>query len=475
MSAADSARIVFAHGMQTVTLGELAERAAARAGQLAAHGVGGRDRVAIALPAGLGFVEAFWALALIGATPCAFNPHVPPATLKRRIERIRPALVVTEDLLGDRPVPGGRWRPSEISDEDLAFLQLTSGTSGEPRASMISHGNIMASVSHSESLGTVADDDVLISWVPPWHDLGLVRFIIEPVCRRLRCHILRPAVRTIGEWLTTISEVGGTWSAAPDFAYRLATRMVDPGDVDLCGLRVSVNGGEPVRRSTIEAFERRFSLEHVVAPAYGLGEATLGVSTTARGEALTVDDRGNVGCGRPLPGIEVRAGRCAAEPDEILVRGDTVFAGYFDAPEETARTLRGGWLHTGDSGYLDREGRLFVLGRRRGMIKRAGAVIAPRELEEAAQRAEGVRIAAAADIPASPGAVSRSILVAVEADPAVGRPANRLAAAVSGEIADALGFAPDRVVVFPPRSIPRTENGKIRHEQLTELLATTHG
>jgi acyl-CoA synthetase (AMP-forming)/AMP-acid ligase II len=336
---------------------------------------------------------------------------------------------------------------------------------------MIRHRNILACVRQSEHLAQPADDDVLVSWVPPWHDLGLVRFVIEPVARRIRCHIVPPAVRTLGQWLTTISEVGASCSAAPDFAYRLAARIVDPATVSLSTLRLSVNGGEPVRRSTIEEFERRFSLERVVAPAYGLGEATLGVATNRAGEELAVDERGNVACGRPYPGVEVRAGRSAAEPEEIRVRSDAVFAGYFDAPEETALKLRDGWLHTGDSGYQDEEGRLFVLGRRSGMIKRAGAVIAPRELEEAAQKAEGVRIAAAIGMASDEDPSAQRILVAVESDSIDGRGADRLAAAVSSEVAQATGFAPDRVVVLAPRTIPRTENGKIRHDRLSELLA----
>jgi acyl-CoA synthetase (AMP-forming)/AMP-acid ligase II len=335
---------------------------------------------------------------------------------------------------------------------------------------MISHRNVMACLRQSERLGHVLNDDVLVSWVPPWHDLGLVRFIIEPVFRGVCCHIVPPAVRTIGEWLATISEVGGTTSAAPDFAYRLASRWVDPAAIDLSTLRVCVNGGEPAHRSSIEEFERRFSLEHVVTPAYGLGEATLGVTTTRPGEELTVDGRGNVACGRPFPGVEVRAGRSVDDPDEILVRGETVFAGYFDAPEETALKLRGGWLHTGDSGYLDADGRLFVLGRRAGMIKRGGALIAPRELEEAALRVDGVRVTAAVAVPSPRGRGAETIVVAVEADRTDGRPEEEIARAVSEQVVAALGFAPDRVLVVAPRTIPRTENGKIRHQRMAELV-----
>jgi fatty-acyl-CoA synthase len=470
-SAADHpGRPVYVTEGKTITLGDLAERAASRAAGLHARGASAGDRVAIALPAGLHFIETFWALQLLGAVPCAFNPRIPAQTLERRIERIQPALVVTEE----GPVPTS-YADDDRSDTDaipdgLAFLQLTSGTSGAPRASMISHRNVMACLRQSERLGHVLNDDVLVSWVPPWHDLGLVRFIIEPVFRGVCCHIVPPAVRTIGEWLATISEVGGTTSAAPDFAYRLASRWVDPAAIDLSTLRVCVNGGEPAHRSSIEEFERRFSLEHVVTPAYGLGEATLGVTTTRPGEELTVDGRGNVACGRPFPGVEVRAGRSVDDPDEILVRGETVFAGYFDAPEETALKLRGGWLHTGDSGYLDADGRLFVLGRRAGMIKRGGALIAPRELEEAALRVDGVRVTAAVAVPSPRGRGAETIVVAVEADRTDGRPEEEIARAVSEQVVAALGFAPDRVLVVAPRTIPRTENGKIRHQRMAELV-----
>lgn len=472
-AAENPGRPIYVAGGETLTLGELAERASQRAAELRSKGASSRARVALALPAGLRFIETFWALQLLGAVPCAFNPHVPPRTLERRIERILPALVVTAEGISVTSNAGARGVQTDIGAHDLAFLQLTSGTSGAPRASMIRHANVMAYLRQSERLGIIVSDDVLVSWVPPWHDLGLVRFIIEPVFRQLRCHIVRPAVRTIGEWLTTISEVGATISAAPDFAYRLASRWVDPAAIDLSTLRACVDGGEPVRRSTIEDFERRFSLERVVTPAYGLGEATLGVTSTRPGEALAVDERGNVSCGRPFPGVEVRAGRCADQPDEILVRGEAVFAGYFDAPEETALKLRDGWLHTGDSGYLDSEGRLFVLGRRTGMIKRAGAVIAPRELEDAALRVDGVRITAAAGVPSPHRDGVEAIVVAVEADGAHGRPAEQVAGAVSEQVVAALGFAPDRVLVVPPRTIPRTENGKIRHERLAELAQAT--
>jgi long-chain-fatty-acid--[acyl-carrier-protein] ligase len=242
--------------------------------------------------------------------------------------------------------------------------------------------------------------------------------------------------------------------------------MVHPRRVDLSSLRVALNGAEPVRWSTIEQFETQFSAPGVIAPAYGLAEATVGVTSHMPGEERVVDARGNVACGRPIGDTEIRAGSDVDAAQEILVRGDWVFAGYFDAGSATREVLRGGWLHTGDSGYVNAEGRLFVLGRRATLIKRAGGVVAPRELEEAAHRVEGVRIAAATSIRGHAGA--DDVVVVVEArEPHFGA---RLRRDVSQAVLDALGFAPNRVVVVGPRTIPRSETGKIRYGVMQSAL-----
>jgi fatty-acyl-CoA synthase len=358
----------------------------------------------------------------------------------------------------------------EIEQADVAYLQPTSGTSGSPRLAMIRHRNVLASLrAATRAAGRVERDDVLVSWVPPWHDLGLVRFVIGAVYYGAECHIVEPAIRTIPEWLRTISRQGGTISGAPDFCYRLAARLVDPREIDLSSLRCTTNGGEPVRRSSVEQFEARFGADGVVVPAYGLAEATLGVTSHPWGEELVVDERGNVSCGAALPGLEVRAGSHVDAPGEILVRGEAVFAGYADADDETRNVLRDGWLHTGDSGYLDSGGRLFVLGRRTGMIKRAGSTVAPRELEEAAQQAEGVRVAAAVSVMAAP-TEDETITVVVEADVDGAASREALAAEVSRAIAGSAGFVPGLVTVVAPRTIPRTANGKIRHDRLRDAL-----
>ncbi|HEX5761488.1 MAG TPA: AMP-binding protein, partial [Thermoanaerobaculia bacterium] len=311
--------------------------------------------------------------------------------------------------------------------------------------------------------------DVLVGWVPPWHDLGLLRFVLGPVWFGAPCHLVPPAIRTLPLWLATAARVRATVLGAPDFAYRLATRLVDAAGLDLSALRYATDGGEPVRRSTIAAFEKRFGVPGVVRPGYGLAEATLGVTCLVPGEPLRCDAHGNVSCGAALPGVEVRI---AAESDgtgEILVRGANVFAGYFDAPAATREALRGGWLHTGDVGRLDAGGHLSVLGRRRALLKRGGVPLAPRELEEAAEGVPGVRVAAAVGVPPEPEGATESIVVAIEGDPVGPAPAE-LAAATSDAVAAAVGFAPDAVVVLAPRTLPRTPNGKLRHQALRRAL-----
>jgi fatty-acyl-CoA synthase len=447
-------RVAYVHREERVTWGELWRDAETLARGLHRAGAQTGERVALLLPAGLDLIRLFWAIQRTGAAAVIFNPTVPPQTAAARAVRVRPRLVVTSPhtLDCDGPLP-----PLSTSSEDLAFLQPTSGTSGEPRAVMIRHRNVLAVLRASAAIN-LTRDDVLVSWVPPWHDLGLVRFVAGTAFVGARCHTVEPAVRTIPEWLATISSQRATITGAPDFAYRLASRLVDPRTVDITSLRYATNGAEPVRLDTITTFEERFGLRDVVAPGYGLAEATLGVTTVRPGEPVRTDARGNVSCGRPFDGVTVRL-----ENGEILVRSEGVFAGYFDAEEETARVLRDGWLHTGDTGSLDADGHLYVLGRTKSMLKRGGSVLAPRELEEVAQRVRGVNVAAAVGI-ARNG--TEEIVVAIEAE----GDSAAIAANVAESLREAMGFVPERVVVVERRGIPRTHNGKVRHDLLRTSL-----
>ncbi len=474
-------RPAFVHERERITFGALHASAGRLAATLRELGIQRGDRVALVLPSGLAFVELFYAVQRLGAVGCAINPVAPPETVVRRAARIRPAAILVDDAMPDirraardaglRCLFAGAVQPSanELPEgdghpDDIAFLQLTSGTSGEPRAAMVLQRNVAAMHAMTIDILEITSGDVLVSWVPPWHDLGLVRFILTPAFAGSTCHIVTPSIRSIPRWLEVIAAERGTLTGAPDFAWRLAARLGDPG-LDLTTLRFATNGGEPVRRSTIDAFETRYQLRNVIRPGYGLAEATLGVTFTRPYEEMHVDERGNVSCGTPPAGVEVRI----ADDGEILVAGPTVFAGYFDAEDATRASLRDGWLHTGDTGYLDDAGRLYVLGRKRSMLKRGGAIIAPRELEEAAQSAGGVRIAAAVALPPSESRSTETIVVLIE--PERLDEAESIAGAVAQRIRQSLGFAPERVIAVRPRSIPITANGKIRHDVLRGQLA----
>ncbi|HEX7808810.1 MAG TPA: AMP-binding protein, partial [Thermoanaerobaculia bacterium] len=267
-------------------------------------------------------------------------------------------------------------------------------------------------------------------------------------------------------WMQTIGRVGGTITGAPDFAYRLAARLVDPKTVDLSSLRDATNGGEPVRLSTIESFERAFNAPGVMKPGYGLAEATLGVTCRRPDQPTRTDARGNVSNGIALPTIELRIDAEPGEPGEIVVGGPLVFAGYFEAEEATNAVLRDGELYTGDIGQLDADGHLYVLGRKRAMLKRGGAVLAPRELEEAAQRVDGVKIAMAVGVTSE--FATEEIVVAVEIDEK--EDVQRIAREVAESVRATLGFAPERVLAMKRNSLPRTYNGKLRHDALRTAL-----
>jgi fatty-acyl-CoA synthase len=481
-AASDPDALAFAHDAERITYRELDEQAGTIAAGLIQMGIRPGDRVALILSAGLDFARCFWAVQRAGAVSIAFNPYTPAATAVQRAARVRPSLTLLSSIendfareaavaglrcvaLGEVPRIASAAPRLHIDPEAFAFFQPTSGTSGESRAVMIRHRNVMAVLRSYREAYYLDAKDVLVSWVPPWHDLGLVRFMIGSVYNGAPCHIVTPSIQTIPRWLETITKVRGTVSGAPDFAYRLAARFGDPSTIDLSSVRWMTNGGEPVRLSTIEAFETRFNCRGVVCPGYGLAEATLGVTFIEPGDAIRVDERGNVGCGKALPGVEVKIDVEDGDAGEILVRGDGIFAGYFDADQATAETLRDGWLHTGDIGRLDPDGELYILGRRRAMLKRGGAVLAPRELEEAAQRIDGVRIAAAVGMARTD--MTEEIVLAIEIDAG---DSDAISAAVAQEVHRALGFAPDRVIVLPPRGIPRTYNGKIRHDALRQVL-----
>lgn len=481
-----SAFTIHSDGVVThLTFGALYERVLGLARGLASHGIGAGDPVALALTTSPELVALVYAVQSLRAIPMIVNPSLPAAAIARRVAQVQAKLLVDKPLalaLGATTAPESTATlpvlPVSPVPDDLAFLQLTSGTSGDSRAAAISHRALAVYLGWEGSdnrLG-LTQRDILVSWLPLHHDLGLVRFLFMPVWYGQHCHLLPPAIASLGLWLATLTATKATVTSAPDFAYRIAARAVSSVGIDLSNLRLATNGGEPVRASSIVAFETRFACPGVVLPGYGLAEATLGVSATSPGDALRIDARGHVGCGRVVPGLRLRVMRDggevpAGEVGELETSGEHLFEGYYDPTlpggfDKQAFTSDG-WLRTGDTGYVDDDGIVFALGRTRAMVKQAGALIAPREVEEVVDRIAGVRLSAAVGLP-NANTQAEELVVVVEArnEP----PEEGLATAIQAAVRAEVGVVPGRILFVTPRTIPLTANGKLRHAVLRQQL-----
>jgi acyl-CoA synthetase (AMP-forming)/AMP-acid ligase II len=323
--------------------------------------------------------------------------------------------------------------------------------------------------------------DCFVSWLPVFHDMGLIFMTMVPFYLGATLVLLPTSLANPKPWLSAIARHRGTVTAAPDFAYRLVLRHVrEPALYDLSSLRVALDAAEPVRASTLEAFEKKFGLAHVLIAGYGLAESTVGVSTWTPGTAPLVDARGVVSVGRPFTGIDIQiiedgeplpAGRVG----EIVVRSPANTRGYYSDPAETATLFwRDAYVRTGDLGYLDEAGNLFVTGRIKNIIKHAGATIFPQEPEQICDRLDPVRRSAAVGID-SGGAEGEQLYVFAELSKHTGYDESELRDAALNIVqaihAD-LGIRPGRVYILKPHSIPITPNGKTQHAALRDLYVS---
>lgn len=485
-----------------ITYGRLLKEVMQTASSLVDMGIKKGDRCAIILPTCLDFIRLLYGIQFIGAVPAAVNPGLAPELILRRMQVIGCSLAVAQGatletlkrtgIPGFTPPPvrspeeirvssiGSACSSRAIDPDDTAYLQFTSGTTGDIKAAVIRHKNLMAHLNVTADFLGIKEKDILVAWLPLYHDLGLVQFVFAPLYSGCPGYLIQPSILNLKKWLETISRERGTVTACPDFGYRIAARVVSPDGLDLSSLRIAKNGGEPVRLSTIQGFERRFGLSGVVLPAYGLAEATLSVSCLPPGEPLRVDKKGNLSCGPPLPDTEIKIidqkgkGLPPGETGEILIKGPQIFAGYFNDEGATRQSLKKGWHHTGDLGTLDRDGHLYIFARKRALIKRAGAIVVPREVEDLADRVKGIRFSAAVGhSPVKDG--TEEVIVVAEVKDDNERTVDDLetiAINILNEIKKGLGFPPFEIVLVSKGAIPRTPNGKIQYDKLKRLYST---
>ncbi|MBN1627206.1 MAG: acyl--CoA ligase [Deltaproteobacteria bacterium] len=483
-----------------ITYGRLLDEVLQAASSLVELGIKKGDRCALILPTCLDFIRILYGVQHIGAVPAAVNPGLSPELILRRMQAIACSLAVASGAalegLKKAAIKGFTTTPVMSPEEirilsanaarsaigidlnDIAYLQFTSGTGGDIKAAVIRHRNLMAHLIVNTDFLGISKEDIFVAWLPLYHDLGLVQFVFGPLYSGCPGYLMQPSILNLPKWLETISRIRGTVTACPDFGYRIAARVVSPDGLDLSSLRIAKNGGEPVRLSTIKHFEQRFGLSGVVLPAYGLAEATLSVTCLPPGEPLRVDPKGNVSCGPPLFDTEIKIvdekGKRMEPGDtgEILIKGPQIFAGYFNDKKATQQVLKNEWHHTGDLGTLDMDGHLYIFGRKRALIKRAGAIVVPREVEDLADRVEGVRFSAAVGFsPVKDG--PEEVVVAAEVRDGID--ADGLATITRGimdEIKKGLGFPPFEIVLVSKGAIPRTPNGKIQYDKLKRLYAS---
>jgi acyl-CoA synthetase (AMP-forming)/AMP-acid ligase II len=456
-------------------------------------GVGRGDRVLIRLGNGPEFFDAFYGVLRAGAMAVPLFPASGPERIAA-LARLCGATIMVgpsanrEEIAGVRTVSVTDGAHAQIPaafplvvPDDVAFLQYTSGSTGSPKGVMLSHQGLLTNIGQLIGGMGLTASDVFVSWLPVFHDMGLIFMTMVPFSLGAKLVLLPTSLANARPWLSAIARHRGTVTAAPDFAYRLALRHVrDPDAYDLSSLRLALDAAEPVRLSTLDAFERAFGLDHVLIAGYGLAEATVGVSTWAPGTAPLVDARGVVSVGLPFAGIDIQilegdepvpAGRVG----EIAVRSPANTRGYFsDQAESTRLFWRDGYIRTGDLGYLDESGHLFVTGRLKNIIKHGGGTIFPQEPEQITDAIGRIRRSAAVGID-SGGPEGEQLYVFAELSKPGGYSGTDfedVAIDVVQAIHAQLGIRPGRVYLLRPHSIPLTANGKTQHARLRDMYVS---
>lgn len=389
---------------------------------------------------------------------------------------------------------------------DLAFLQYTSGSTGDPKGVMLTHANLLANIRAMVRGCKATPAETFVSWLPLYHDMGLIGAWLGVMCVGARLVLMSPASfmgRPI-RWLRAISAWKGTLSAAPNFAYDLCATKLDDADLkglDFSSWRVAFSGAEPVQPRTLERFAARLApygfRREALSPVYGLAENSLGVTFPSPGRGPKLDrvrrheffQRGRavpaeagdvrpltfVGCGSPLATVDVRIvdDTGGESPDRergrIEFRGPSATAGYYRNAVATRGVLHHGWVDSGDLGYIA-DGELYVTGRTKDMIIRAGRNIHPQELEEAASRIPGIRAGFVAAFGAHDAESGTERLI-VAAETRVTQPNDRekIVADICDLSTELVDAPPEDVVLVRPGSVPKTPSGKVRRSACKEL------
>ena len=528
-----------------IEYGGLLDRAARLAAGLAGLGLAPAETVMLMLPTGEDYFASFMGVLLAGGIPVPVYPPARAAQIEEHLRRQAKiggncrARVVITDPGAKRFAPlltsliptlshvatAGELTANELTAHaartplryragtgDTAFIQYTSGSTGDPKGVVLTHANLLANIRAMGRVLEAGPDDVFVSWLPLYHDMGLIGAWLGSLVHGIPLVLMSPLtfLARPQRWLSAISDYGGTISGAPNFAYEACIRRIPDevlDDLDLSSWRVAFNGAETVSPATMDAFQERFApcgfRSEAMMPVYGLAENSVGLAFPPLGQGPRIeaidrerlmsggvaspageDDAGTVrlpSCGVPLPGHQIRiAGADGRElPDRheghVQFQGPSATSGYLRRPDSNAEMFkgaRGDWLDSGDLGFMA-DGELFVTGRAKDMIVRAGRNIFPAELENAIGELEGVQRGNVAVFGApDPDTETERLVVLAESRHRDEARRQAIRSEIVGLSADLVGAPPDDVVLVPPRSVPKTSSGKIRRQAARTLYLT---
>ena len=516
---------------QLLPWAEVYRRARRAASALLKLGIRQGDRVVVILPTGPSFMDAFFGTLLAGAVPV---PLYPPLRLGRldeyhsataRMVKLVGARVVVSDsrlrrLLGkaieaSRPELGcttaealiDETSEAEACPHALCLIQFSSGSTVDPKPVALSQENLLAQCAILNSVinASATGREVGVSWLPLYHDMGLIGCLLSAVYYPAPLVLIPPEnfLARPALWLRAISRHRGTASAAPSFGYSLCVHRIKDAElqgVDLSSWRIALNGAEPVSMNVMRKFGKRFSNwgfnSRALTPGYGLAEATLAVTYSAPErpvQALSIDPLelarqgeardGNfeiASVGPPVPGVEVEVRGEAGEalPERrvgnIFVRGPSVMVAYFGNPRATARALQDGWLDTGDLGFVE-NGELYICGRAKDLVIIRGANHQPQEFEACVDSLEGVRTGCVVALGFTPaGGDSEELLILAERaprkhvvhmTPETGAGCTTSEERIRKAVLDGTGVRAHTVKILEPGTLPRTSSGKMRRRE----------
>ncbi len=518
---------------EAITYRDLHEAALRVANGLLKQGLNIGDRVAIMLPTKPGFFHALFGVLYAGGVPVPVYPPFRRSQVEDHLRRQAGILnnaetrflIIDEELrnvgalllgLVDSLVHidtvtalrsnGAADTPMPAAADTIALIQYTSGSTGDPKGVVLTHANILANVRAMGEALDAGSDDVFVSWLPLYHDMGLIGAWFGTLYYGAQAIIMPPLafLADPGRWLRAMSRYRATLSAAPNFAFELCLKSIhdeNNAGLDLSSLRLVVNGAEPVLPSTLSRFTERFApygfRPEMLGPVYGLAENAVGLAFPPLGRApvidriqrtaLTRDGRAIpaepddptaltfVACGRPIPRHQVRivdeGGREVPDRTEgrLQFKGPSATSGYFRNPEKNRTLFSGDWLESGDRAYLA-NGDVYITGRIKDMIIKGGRNIYPHEIEELVGQIDGVRkgcVAAIASTDARTG--TEQLVIVAETRLRGSAEKESLRRRIVEACSESLDMPPDVVVVAPPRTVPKTSSGKIRRAAMREL------